>query len=118
MALTVYHYKNCSTCRKALKFLEKQGVKFDPIDIVTKPPSVTELRRALKHSGQPLAKLFNTSGQSYRDGNFASRLPEMSEREALDALAADGKLIKRPLILDGEFAFFGFDEGVYEKRYG
>lgn len=118
MALTVYHYKNCSTCKKALAFLTKKGVKFSPVDIVTKPPSVTELKRALKQSGQPLKKLFNTSGASYRDGKFGERLADMSEREALDALAADGKLIKRPMLIDGDFAFFGFDEGVYKKKFG
>ena len=118
MALTVYQYKNCTTCKKALAFLTKKGVKFEPIDIVTKPPSAAELKRALKQSGQPLKKLFNTSGQSYREGKFGERLAEMSESEALAALAADGKLIKRPLLLDGSFAFFGFDEAVYKKKYG
>ena len=118
MPLTVYHYANCSTCKKALAFLTKKGVKFEAIDIVSKPPSAALLKRALKQSGQPLKKAFNTSGQSYREGKFGERLPEMSEREAIDALAADGKLVKRPLVLDGDFAFFGFDEDVYEGRFG
>ncbi len=116
MALRVYHYKNCNTCRKALAFLERQGVAFDAIDIVTRPPNATELRRVLKLTGLPIKKLFNTSGQSYRDGRFGERLPKLSESEALAELVKDGKLIKRPLVLGDDFALVGFDEDAYREQ--
>lgn len=113
----VYHYSKCSTCRKALGFLGKEDVEYDAVDIVTKPPSKAELSRILKLSGVPLKKLFNTSGQSYREGRFGERLADMSESEALDALARDGKLIKRPLVVGSDFALVGFDEATYRKRF-
>ena len=113
----VYQYAKCSTCRKALAFLQKRGIDFESIDIVTKPPSKKELKDALAKSGLSIKKLFNTSGQSYREGRFGERLPEMSEAEALAALAADGKLIKRPLIIGEDFALAGFDEKVYRARF-
>jgi arsenate reductase len=112
-----YQYAKCSTCRKALAFLAKHGVEHQPIDIVTQPPSKAELARALKLSGLPVKKLFNTSGQSYREGRFGERLAKMSDAEALDALARDGKLIKRPLILGDDFALVGFDEAAYKARF-
>ena len=114
----VYQYAKCSTCRKALAFLGKQAVAYDAIDIVTKPPSKTELARVLKLSGLPIKKLFNTSGQSYREGGFGERIASMSESEALAALARDGKLIKRPLVVAADFALVGFDEAAYRKRFG
>jgi arsenate reductase len=95
MALTVYQYPKCSTCRKALKWL---------------PPAHSTLANALKHTGLPLRALFNTSGESYRNGGFKERLPSLSQAEALGALAQDGKLIKRPLLIDGERVLVGFDE--------
>ena len=113
----VYQYPKCSTCRKALAFLGEHGVAFDSVDIVTKPPSKKTLKDALRLSGVPVKKLFNTSGQSYRDGNFGERLKTMSEAEALDALAADGKLIKRPLLLGDDYALVGFDADAYERRF-
>jgi arsenate reductase len=115
--MKVYQYAKCSTCRKALAFLAKHDVKYDSIDIVTKPPTKAELARALKLSGLPLKKLFNTSGESYRAGRFGERLATMSEAEALDALAHDGKLVKRPLVLGDGFALVGFDEGAYRERF-
>ena len=114
---TVYQYPKCSTCRKALAYLDAKGVKYESLDIVAQPPSRAELSAAWKQSGLPVKRFFNTSGQSYRDGNFGQRLPEMSEKEALDALAADGKLIKRPLVLGKGFVLVGFDAEQYQARF-
>lgn len=113
----VYQYAKCSTCRKALAFLDKRGVAIDSIDIVTRPPSKTELSRAMKLAGVPVKKLFNTSGQSYREGGFGERLPNMSDDQALDALTRDGKLVKRPLVLGHDYALIGFDEAAYKARF-
>ena len=112
-----YQYSKCSTCRKALSFFDKQGVEIDAVDIVTNPPTKAELSRVLKLSGLPVKKLFNTSGQSYREGRFGERLGSMSESQALDALAADGKLIKRPLVVGKDYALVGFDEAAYRARF-
>src|SRR6478752_4811670 len=117
-AMKVYQYAKCSTCRKALAFLAEQGVQYDAVDIVTKPPTRAELQRALTLTGLPIKKLFNTSGESYRKGGFGERLPHMSEREALDELARDGKLVKRPLVLGDDFALVGFDAAAYRARFG
>ena len=114
----VYHYPNCSTCKKALKWLSAHNVQVELIDIVKKPPSKAELREVLKTAGLPLRKLFNTSGASYRDGGFGERLPSMTEAEAIDALAQDGKLVKRPLLLGKGMALVGFDETAYDEHFG
>jgi arsenate reductase (glutaredoxin) len=114
--LRVYHYPQCSTCKKALKWLAAHDVSVELIDIVQHPPSKRELRDALASSNLPLKKLFNTSGGSYREGKFGERLAGMTEAEALDALAADGKLIKRPLLVGKGFALVGFDEAAYRAK--
>jgi arsenate reductase len=116
--IKVYQYSKCSTCRKALAFLGKHGVAHESVDIVTHPPKKAELERALSVGGLPLKKLFNTSGESYRAGRFGERLATMSEAEALAALAADGKLVKRPFILGDDFVLVGFDEAAYRERFG
>jgi arsenate reductase (glutaredoxin) len=114
----VYQYSKCSTCRSALRWLDAHGVAYESIDIVTAPPPAPLLARVLEQTGLPLQRLFNTSGQSYRDGNYRERLQHMSRSEALDALAADGKLIKRPLVLGPALALVGFDPDAYEAALG
>lgn len=114
MPLKVYQYAKCSTCRKALKWLDGRGERYESIDIVTSPPKKTELSRALKQ-GLPLKKLFNTSGQSYREGGWGEKLAKVSEAEALEALTKDGKLIKRPFVITDSCVLVGFDEAAYKK---
>ena len=116
MAVKVYQYSKCSTCRKALKWLDGRGVDYEPFDIVTGPPKKQELQRALK-SGVPLKKLFNTSGQSYREGGWGEKLGKVTEAQALDALASDGKLVKRPFVLTGDRVLVGFDEAAYKTAF-
>jgi arsenate reductase len=115
--LKAYAYSRCSTCRKALAFLNGRGTTVEVVDIVTKPPSKAELQRIQKLAGVPIRKLFNTSGQSYRDGRFGERLQSMTDAQAFEALAADGKLIKRPLVVGSDFALVGFDERAYRERF-
>ena len=113
MSLTVYSYPKCSTCRKALAWLGKHEIEHQVVHIVERPPSAKLLAEVMKKGELPLKALFNTSGESYRQGGFKEKLPKMSEREALSALAADGKLVKRPLLVGDELALVGFDEEAW-----
>ncbi len=113
MIMRVYHYPRCSTCRKAVSWLEAHGVEHELVDIVVNPPGAAVLAEVLRKSGLELKKLFNTSGEVYRRDGYKERLKTMSEQEALNALAADGKLIKRPLLLGDELALVGFREASY-----
>jgi len=114
---TVWQYPKCSTCRQALKWLQARGVKAETPDITATPPSASKLRELLKRSGLPIARFFNTSGESYRAGGFKERLKSMTEAEALAALAADGKLIKRPLVDTGTAVLVGFSEDAYAATF-
>lgn len=116
--ITFYHYPRCSTCVKARKWLEAQGVAFQAVDLASAPPSAAELKAIHTASGKPLKALFNTSGQSYRGGGFKERLPSMSEAEQLKALAADGMLIKRPIAVGASFSLIGFKLPEWEERLG
>lgn len=113
MKTRVYQYPKCSTCRKALKWLDEHGVAYEKTDLVAAPPSVDTLRDLHQRSGLPITKLFNTSGESYRLGNFRDKLQTMSDAQALAALARDGKLIKRPILDTGRAVLIGFDEKAY-----
>jgi len=96
--LKLYSYPSCSTCRKALAWLKERGLSVSPIDITQQPPSRAELALAMEQLGRK--RLFNTSGQSYR-ALGAAAVAAMDDDQVLAALAADGKLIKRPLLITG-----------------
>lgn len=114
--IDVYQYPKCSTCRKALKWLEAEGVAYRSVDIVEHPPSKATLTKAMKLADVELRKLFNTSGQSYREGGWKDKLTSTSKADALAALAADGKLIKRPLVVGEGVALIGFRADAWTEK--
>lgn len=116
--ITVYHYPACSTCKKALKWLKTQGTPHKLVDIVAQPPTAKVLASVMKEAGLPVRKLFNTSGQLYREGNYKEKLETMSDKDALSALASQGKLIKRPLLVGEGVHLVGFKEAEYKAALG
>ena len=110
----VFHaYPGCSTCRNARRWLDDHGLAYREINIAETPPSAEDLRSIRKRAGVPLRRLFNTSGQLYREGNYAARLPAMDDDAAIAELAAHGMLIRRPLLTLGELAVVGFKPEAY-----
>ncbi len=112
----VYQYPKCSTCKKALRWLDDHGVKYTTSDLVAKPISLAKMKDLHRRSGLPWTRFFNTSGESYRAGNFKDRLRTLSVDEALGALAADGKLVKRPVVDTGGTVLVGFDPKAFASE--
>ena len=117
MTIKVYEYRGCGTCRKALKWLEAKGIEFERIAIRERPPSRTELKRMLKAYEGNLRALFNTSGGDYRALNMKEKLPSLSNVEAIDLLAGNGNLVKRPFVMTKDSGVVGFNEAEWEAFF-
>ena len=108
-------YPKCSTCQKAKKWLEENGISYDDRHIVEQKPTVQELKEWVAKSGQPLRKFFNTSGMLYRSMELKDKLPSMSEEEQFALLATNGMLVKRPLLIGEDAVLIGFRPQQWEK---
>lgn len=113
--IKIYCYSKCSTCKKALKWLDDKGIKYQLIDIKENHPDEKTLRAFHKKSGLPLKRFFNTSGMLYRELELSKRLPDMSEEEQFKLLASDGMLVKRPLLVTKDKVLTGFKESEWEE---
>ena len=109
-------YPPCSTCKKAKAWLDERGIRYDDRHIKNENPSYEELREWHRMSGLPLKRFFNTSGLLYKSLSLKEKLPAMSEEEQLRLLATDGMLVKRPLIIGGDFVLVGFREKEWAER--
>ena len=114
--MRVYAYDKCDSCRKALRFLREREIKFDLLPIREQPPSRAELRHVLHHVGA-LRRLFNTSGVDYRTLGIGAKLPAMTEEEAIELLAGNGNLVKRPFVVDSDWGSAGFDEEAWKSFF-
>lgn len=110
MPVKVYTYKNCGTCKKAVKWLDEHGVDYKNVPIRETPPTKAELNKALNRFDGNLRKLFNTSGGDYKELGLKDKLPSMSKDEALALLTGNGNLVKRPFLLVDGYATVGFNE--------
>lgn len=112
----VLSYSGCSTCRRALAWLKAHHIEHEVRPIVEQPPTVAELKTWVKASGKPLAKWLNTSGLSYRALGKA-KVQAASEAELMAMLAADGKLVKRPVLVKADTVLVGFDEQEWQQCF-
>ena len=94
----VYCYSRCTTCKKALQWLDDNRIEHEVIDIKEDHPDE------------------NTSGIPYREKGLSRKLPDMSEEEQLALLATDGMLVKRPLLIGDDFVLTGFKESEWTEK--
>ena len=114
--LKVYCYSKCSTCKKALNWLDENNVRYEAVDIKADRPDSETLRKYFAMSGLPLKRFFNTSGIQYREMELSKKLPDMSEDEQIALLATDGMLVKRPLVVRDDFVLTGFKPSEWEAK--
>lgn len=113
-----YGYKRCSTSRKAQNWLDEHNVQYEFQDLVEIPPKKDDLVKWMtEHQDRGLRYFFNTSGQHYRQQNLKEKIPTMTIEEAAEMMSKDGKLIKRPLVVDGDKLTGGFKEDIYKETW-
>lgn len=114
-SIVVYVYIKCSTCRKAIKWLDANGIPYEIRHIREQPPSPAELQLALDTLGN-IRKLLNTSSQDYREAGLKDTLDSMDPNDVFERLQANGNLVKRPFVVSADGAFAGFNEAVWTDR--
>lgn len=113
--MKVYCYPKCTTCQRAIKWLDSKSIEYELINIKENNPDKETLRTLWQKSGLELKKFFNTSGILYREMELSKKLPAMNNEEKLDLLATDGMLVKRPIFITENAVLVGFKESEWEK---
>ena len=114
--ITVLCYAKCSTCQKALKWLDEQEIDYEVRPIKENNPTAEELKKWYQKSGLSLKRFFNTSGNLYKELQLKDKLPDMTEEEQLSLLATDGMLVKRPLLVSDNYVCPGFKEADWKAN--
>ncbi|WP_018143268.1 arsenate reductase family protein [Alloscardovia criceti] len=125
--LTVLCHPRCSTCKKALAWLDNHGIAYVWRSIIEENPTVDELNRWTHATDLPIRRFFNTSGNVYRENKVKNTLddwektlsPEQFHDHAVQLLSTDGMMCKRPIVLShsGDFLTVGFKESVWEQIF-
>lgn len=113
--MIILHYPKCTTCKKAIKYLKDNNLKFTERDIVKDNPKQEEIKKWIRQSVIDIKKFFNTSGMKYREMNLKERLKQLTDEEKINILSKDGMLIKRPLLITEDKILVGFKEKEWEE---
>lgn len=113
-----FGYNKCSTCQKAKKFLKQHDLDFKDIDITQNPPAKSVLKKILKSDHYSLKHLLNTSGVAYREMDMKSKRDQLSEDQLLQLLSQNGRLVKRPIIIEGDKVTVGYKEERIQDVWG
>ena len=111
----IYQYKKCSTCVKAIKYLDSKKMKYVSLDITEKAPTKKELGFMLEQYDGEIKRLFNTSGVQYRELKIKDKIKDMTKTQAIDLLSGNGRLVKRPFIVSSAKGLVGFKEEEWNK---
>ena len=111
----IYQYPSCSTCRKAIKYLNEKNLEYSSCHLVEETPKFEELKELYEKSGLPIKKFFNTSGLKYKEMGLKDKVPHLTDEEALELLSSDGMLIKRPILTNGAKVLVGFKEDEWNE---
>ena len=110
------NYPKCTTCQKAKKWLDDNNISYESRNIKEENPTAEEIKKLWAISGLPLKKFFNTSGLLYKSMGLKDKLDGMSDEEKINLLAADGMLIKRPILADENTVLIGFKPAQWEEK--
>ena len=105
MSIFIYGISTCSTCKKALKWLDTNEIEYTWIDTRKTPPSEETIRSWISDIG--FKPMRNTSGGSYRA--LGEEKKDWGDVEWCIAFSKDAMLLKRPLFQKkGKTLFTGF----------
>lgn len=94
MRATIWHNPSCGTSRNTLALLTDSGVEVTVIAYLKTPPSAEKLAQLYRDAG-----ITPQQGLRLRGTDAAERgLPEADDAAVLAAMAADPRLIERPLV--------------------
>src|SRR5580704_11093102 len=113
--MKVYGITNCNTVKKALKWLKANHVKYEFHDF--KKLGISEEKLQEWHKKAGYEKFLNKQGITWKQIDPEVKESIKTSADALKLLQQKTSMIKRPVIEDGNFLFFGFDEEVYKKHF-
>jgi Spx/MgsR family transcriptional regulator len=105
------HKPSCTTCRKARSYMEKRGFGMEFRDLGNERLSSEELQKLI--GGRDHTEFLNPRNELYRRKNMKENPP--SRKEAIQMMAAEPNLIRRPVILAGGRVVLGFDKDGIDR---
>ncbi|AMA72556.1 MULTISPECIES: Spx/MgsR family RNA polymerase-binding regulatory protein [Aneurinibacillus] len=111
--LTFYTYPSCTSCRKAKAFLKENGIPYDERHLFKNPPSVEELLEIIKMTNNGTDDILSTRSRKFKE--LDKNIEEMTVSELLEMVSEEPRLLRRPIIFDGENLIIGYNRNAMQE---
>ncbi len=108
--IQVYGIKNCNKVRDTFKWLKKNDVEYEFVDLKKEPLTRDELQSFVNQIG--LDVLINRRGMKWRQLGLKDK--NLSDEDLFDQLLEHQVMIKRPVLVKDEAILVGYDEDAFE----
>lgn len=102
--LTIYHNARCSKSRQGLEILKESGEDFEIREYLKEPLSEEELKELLNKLAMAPIELVRTEEKIWKE-NYKGK--DLSDEELVRVMAANPKLIQRPVVVKDKQAVVG-----------
>ncbi|BAU27471.1 regulatory protein spx [Aneurinibacillus soli] len=110
--LTFFTYPSCTSCRKAKAFLKEKGIEYDERHLFKNPPSATELLEIIKMSHNGMDDILSTRSRKFKE--LDKDIEDMTVSELLEMLSEEPRLLRRPILFDGEKLIVGYNRSAMQ----
>lgn len=111
--LTFFTYPSCTSCRKAKSWLLENGISFEERHLFKNPPTAQELLDIIKMTTNGLDEILSTRSQKFK--GLDRDINDMTVSELLEMLSDEPRLLKRPILTDGENLIIGYNAQAMKK---
>lgn len=105
MSVTIYHNPRCAKSRAALQLIQKQGIEPEIIEYLECPPSAGELEDLLRLLGKEPRDIMRKKEREYKEAGLDDA--SLSRRELIRRMAANPRVIERPIVVANGKAVVG-----------
>lgn len=102
--MQIIHNPRCSKSRQTLKILTDKGINPEVILYLKDPLTKERLGEIIKMLGINPHDLIRTKEQVYR---FEYKGKELTDKQWIEAMVNNPKLIERPIVIEGDKAVLG-----------
>ena len=111
--ITFYSYPSCTSCRKTKHWLKAHQVHFQERHLFRETPTYDELKHILELTTEGIDEILATRSQTYKDLNID--INELTLSEVLNLMIQEPKLLRRPIITDGNKLIVGYNPQALSK---
>ncbi|PRS75192.1 transcriptional regulator [Bacillus sp. GBSW2] len=111
--ITFYSYPSCTSCRKTKHWLKANQIDFKERHLFRETPTLDELKKILSLTTEGMDEILATRSQAFKSLNL--NINDLKVNEVLQLLIEKPKLLRRPIIIDGNKLVVGYNPGELMK---